>query len=326
MEPDTYPAFATTISLLPTTYLEDLNLNVPSPSIPVSTLSEVVQRFNPCFKELSTWSSLSDAAWEHLASLPKLEWLRVSDTPRTEISKSIPDETTFPALRRMEIKVRNVHQHWSFLFSLVESSPLQEVIVGASRRNQGDDIPGQVITAILEAGLQRSINRLTFSGSDPDDFRSLSYLGQFGSLSTLRWTTRCQSLVQSVSPLMDSNIEQLASGLPQLVSLWLGHSSCKSGHHYTTIKSLISFSTHCPSLDDLCFPCDLANISEDVKMESGKPDPRLETRSSCKLRFLSFHWVIMPPPDDIEALRIATLALDHLFPVLSSSPDEIRAV
>ena len=238
----------------------------------------------------------------------------------------MPHETTFPALRRMEIKAKNVHQCWSFLFPLLESSPLQEVIVGASRRNQGDDIPGQVITAILEAGLQRSINRLTFSGSDPDDFRSLSYLGRFGSLSTLRWTTRCQSLVQSVSPLMDSNIEQLASGLPQLVSLWLGHSSCKSGHHYTTIKSLISLSTHCPSLDDLCFPCDLTNISEDVKTESGKPDPRLEIRSPCKLQILTFLWVIMPPPDDVEALGIMKSALDHLFPILESSPEETRAV
>jgi len=325
MKPDTYPALATTISLLPTTYLEDLNLNVPSPSIHIPKLSEVVRRLSPCFEQLSTWSPLSDAAWEHLASLPKLEWLRVSDTPCTDISKSIRYETAFPALLRMEIKASSVHQYWSFLFSLLKSSPIQEVTVETGRRIQGADVPGQVITAILEAELQRSVKDLSFSGSDPADLTSISYLGRFSSLNKLRWTTQCQRLQQRVS-LTDSDVEQLASCLPQLVTLWLGHSSCKSNHHNTTIKSLISFSTHCPSLDELCFPCDLTNTPEDVKTEWGKPDLRLEIRSPCKLRFLAFVWITMPPPDDIEASRIVTSALDHLFPVLESSPAETRAV
>jgi len=317
MKRDTDPALTTTISLLPTTYLEDLNLNIPSPSIPIPTLSDVVRRLNPCFKRFSTWSSLSDAAWEHLASLPKLEWLRVTDTPPTEISKLIPREIAFPALRRMEIKASNVHKHWSSFFSLLESSPLQEVTVGTSRKNQDNNVPGQVITAMLEAKLQRSVNHLSFFGSDPTDFASLSYLGRFGSLNMLRWTTQCKGSRQSVSPLMDSDIEQLASGLPRLVTLWLGHSPCKSGHHNTTIKSMISLSTHCPSLDGLYLPCDLTNISEDIKTKSGRPDPRLEIRSPCKLRFLAFLWVTMPPPSDVEASRTLTSALDHLFPLLS---------
>ena len=319
MKRDIDPALTTIVSLLPTMYLEDLNLNIPSPSIPIATLSGVVRRLSPCFRELSTWSSFSGAAWAHLASLPKLEWLRVSDTPHTEISKSIPHETAFPALRRMEIKASSVHKHWSSFFSLLESSALKEVTVGTGRSNQDNDVPGQVITAILEAKLQRSVRYLTFSGSDPTDLTSLSYLGRFSSLNTLRWTTRCQLLRQCVSPLTDSDIEQLASGLPQLVTLWLGHSSCKSSHHKTTIKSMISFSTHCPSLDGLCFPCDLTNISEDVKTESGRPDPRLEIRSPCRVRFLAFPWVIMPPPSDIKTLRTVTSALDHLFPLLSSN-------
>ena len=319
MEHDTDPALTAVISLLPTTYLEDLNFNIPSPSIPILTLSEVVRRLSPCFRQLSTWSSLSDVAWVHLASLPNLEWLRVSDTPHTEIS--IPHEAAFPALRRMEIKASNVHQRWSSFFSLLESSPLQEVTVGTGRGNRDSDFPGQVITAILEAKLQGSIGRLTLSGSDPADFTSLSYLGQFSSLNTLMWTTQCRWLRQSVSPLTDSDIEQLASGLPQLVTLRLGHRLCNSGHHNTTIKSMISLSTHCVSLEHLSLPCDLSNISEDVKTESGEPDPRLETRSPCKLRFLAFPWVIMPLPTNTEALRTLTSALDHLFPLLSLRND-----
>jgi hypothetical protein len=77
------------------------------------------------------------------------------------------------------------------------------------------------------------------------------------------------------------------------------------------IKSTISVSTHCFLLEDLRLPLDLTKISEDVKMESGKPDPRLKIRSPRVLR-----WVTMPPPEDIEASRIVASALHYLFPRL----------
>ena len=321
MEPSTDMALLLMISLLPTTHLEDLNLNLYQPPAPIhSVLSEVVQRLSPCFKSLATCSSLSEAAWERLGSLPKLEWLRVSDIPRTEILKSIPRRNTFPALQSVEIEMNDAHQPWSYFFSLFESSPLREVTVTPGRTIQGVDIPGRVLTAMLEAELQRSVDSLTFSGSDPGDLTFLSYVGRFSSLKTLKCTPRCRWQRQCVSPLADSDIEQLASGLPQLVTVWLGH-ECKYTHHNTTIKSLISFSTHCPSLDGLCFPCDLTNISNDIKTESGVPDPRLEILSPCKLTFLALIWVVMPPPDDVESLRIVTSALDHLFPCFHPGTD-----
>ena len=314
MEPNTDMALFPTLSLLPTTHLEDLNLNLYQPLTPIhSVLSEVAQRLSPCFKSLATCSSLSEAAWEHLGSLPKLEWLRVSDTPRTEILKLIPRQDTFPALRSIEIRLNDAYQPWSYFFSLLESSPLQEVTVTAGRTIQGVGVPGRVLTAMLEAELQRTINGLTFSGSDPADLTFLLYVGRFSSLKTMKCTTRCRRQRQCVSPITDSDAEQLASGLPRLVTVWLGH-ECKYTHHNTTVKSLISFSTHCLSLDGLCFPCNLTNISEDIKTESGLPDPRLEISSPCKLQFLALIWVVLPPPDDVEALRIVTSALDHLFP------------
>ena len=316
-EPNTDPALTPTISLLPTTHLEDLSFNIyPPPTV----LFEVVQRLRPCFKSLATCSSLSEAAWEHLGSLPKLERLRVSDTPCTEIFKSIPRRNTFPALQSIEIGMNDAHQPWSHLFSLLESSPLQEVTVTPSCRIQCVGVPGQVLIAMLEAKLQRSVNSLTFSGSHPTDLMFLSYIGQFSYLKTLKCTSRCLWQGQCISPLTDSDIERLTSGLPQLVAVWLGH-ECRCTRHNTTIKSLISFSTHCPSLDDLCFPCDLTNVSEDAKTESGVPDPRLEILSCCKLRFLCLSWVVLPSPDDVEALRTVTSALDHLFPCFHPGAD-----
>ena len=315
------PALTTTISLLPTMYLEDFSLHEMSPPYTSihSALSEVVQRLNPCFKRLTTESSLPEPTWKHLASLPKLESLRFSDTPRTEISKFIPHENAFPALERMEIKVDNAHQHWSFLFSLLKSSPLRSVRVTTSRRIRGVDVPGQVTTAILGAELQRSIDILIFTESDPANFTFLSHLAPFGSLKTLTCITKCRWGGQCVSPLTDPDIERLARGLPQLVSLRLGH-MCKRSLHRTTIKSMISLSTHCTSLQYLSLPCNLTNIFEDVKTESGEPDSRLEIRSPCKLRSLAFRWLVMPPAEDIEALGIACSALSHLFPRLGSVP------
>ena len=321
MEPNPDLALFPAISLLPTIHLEDLNLNIYPPPSPIhSVLSDVVQRLSPCFKSLATWSSLSEAAWGYLGSLPKLEWLRVSDVPRTEILESIPRRNVFAVLQCIEIRVNNPHQPWLYFFSLLESSPLREITVTRSRTIQGVDIPGQVTTAMLEAELQRTVNSLTFSGSDPANFMFLSHIGRFSFLKKLNCTTRCRFPRQCVSPLVDSDIEQLASELPQLVTVWLGH-ECKYTHHNTTIKSLISFSTHCLSLDNLCFPCNLINISEDIKTELGVPDPRLEILSPCKLQFLGLLWVAMPSPYDTKALRIMTSALDHLFPRFHQGTD-----
>jgi hypothetical protein len=279
-----------------------------------STLSGVVQRLNTCFKVLVTESSLSDAAWKHLASLPKLRLLWVSDTPSTEIFESTPRGNAFPALERVKIKVDNLRQHWSFFFSLLESSPLQQVAV-TNRGIEHVDVPSQVTLAMLKTKLPLSVNTLKFTGFDPANSTFISNLGPFGSLKALWCNTRCQGLGRCVSPLTDSDIKQLASGLPQLESIWLGH-ECKYCFHSTTIKSMVSLSTHCLSLKTLRLPCNFTDISEDVKAESGEPDPRLKIRSPCVLRFFAFQWVTMPPPEDIEALRIVASALHHLFPRL----------
>jgi len=309
-------ALITTISLLPTTYLEDLDLRIYyPPSTPIhSVLSEVVQRLGPRFKRLTTESSLSDAAWEHLASLPKLVSFEVFDTPRTEILKPLPHENAFPALKSMEIRVDNVHQYWSFLFPLLESSPLQKVTV-VTYCIQDGNIPSQVTAAMLGAQLQRTIDTLIFEGFDPTNLTFLSHLGSFGSLKTLDCITACRWPGQCVSPLTDPDIEGLARGSPHLVTLSLGH-ECGDRHYHTTTKSMVSLSTHCLSLEDLFLPCDLTNISEDIKTESGESDPRLEIWSACKLSSLDFGVVVMPPPEDIEASEIAISALSHLFPQL----------
>jgi len=307
-QPTTGPTLASAISLLPTARLEELRLDgdiTPFGSIRLA-LSELVQRFNTCFKQVSTRSSLTDAAWELLASL---------DTPSTEISKSIPHEHTFPGLKRLRVVVNNVRQDWPLLFPLLESSPLEQVTVIGARGIQYGDVPSQVAFAILKIGLQRSLGALTFTGFDPSHLTFISHVGPFSSLTILECITLCWGSWQCVCPLTDPDIEQLASALPQLVTLCLGH-RCGYTHYHTTIKSMISLSTHCPSLEHLLLPCDLSNISEDAKMESGEPDPRLGIQGHCALKCLLFQCVIMPPLEDIEASRIAASAMRHLFPRL----------
>ena len=307
-------ALAPTIALLPTTYLKEIEFKHLQSSAPIqSALSEVVQRLNTHFKRLATGFSLSDPAWAHLASLPNLESLRVSGTPSTEIQKSKPHESTFPVLKSVRIKVENTHQHWSSLFSLLESSPIRRVAIVKRPGIRIDDVPKRVTIALLEAGLQQSVYVLTFSEFDPTSLTFISRLGPFSSLKILRCDTQCQGLGRCAFPPTDSDIGNLASGLPRLVALRLGH-GCGCSAYNTTIKSIISLSFHCLSLEELHLPCDLTNISEDAKTESGEPDSRLQIQSSCKLQFLAFPWVITPPSDDIKALRVVALALHHLFP------------
>ena len=311
---DTDPTLVTTISLLPTTYLEELRFKYFSPSTPIhSALSEVVRRLNFRFKRLETESSLSDAAWAHFAYLPNLRSFRVSGTPSMEIQRLAPHENAFPALRSMKINVDNARRNWSFLFPLLGSNPLQLVVIVTSRKLQDFDIPRQVTIAILESKLQQSVRTLVFTEFGPTSLRFISHLESFSSLKILKCNTWCRGLGQCTSPLTDSDIEQLTIGLPRVAVLWLGH-GCRYSPHSTTIKSLISLSTHCPSLRNLHLPCNLTNISEDVKTESGVPDLRLGIRSSCKLRYFSFGWCTLPSPRNTEKWKIVASALRHLFP------------
>jgi len=301
------------ISPLPTTRLEKLCLTgYPPYTAPIhSALSEAVQRLNNCFKQIDVKSSLSDAAWGHLASLPKLESLCVADTPSIEVLKSIDLGHTFLALKRMTLELNGQHQHLAVLFSLFKSSSLEEVVVDESTEIQHVGVPAEVALAMLKAKLRTSVSTLAFDRFHPANVTFVSHLGPFSSLKALKCGTRCQEHRQCGFPLMDADIERLASGLPQLVTLYLGH-KCWYSHPSTTIKSVMSLSTHCPSLGSIHLPCNLTNISEDVKMESGELDPRLKTRSSCALEFLAFDW--MTRTKDREASELMKSSVRHLFP------------
>jgi len=227
----------------------------------------------------------------------------------------MPHEPTFPALERMTLELDGRRQNLPALFPLLKSSPLREINIKESLRNRHVDVPREVVIAMLKAELQRRITALVFFGFHPADLTFVSHLGSFSSLKLLGCDTRCQDPGECVFPLTDSDIERLASWLPRLITLRLGH-GCEYGHSNLTIKSMISLSTHCLSLANLYLPCDLTNISEEAKTESGEPDPRLEVQSSCPLRHLAHKWVIVPPRGDIEAFKMVTSALHHLFPRL----------
>jgi len=236
---------------------------------------------------MSTGSPSTDAAWEHLASLPGLESLWVYNTPSAKISNSISYGLTFPALKRMGVVVDDEDQHWPSLSPLLGSSLLRRITIEARRGIECGDVPSQVTFAMLEAKLQRSVDNLTITGFDPTYLTFLSHLKPSKSLKTLECIIQCRGSQQCVCPLEDSDIEKLASALPQLVTLRLGH-RCEHSPYHTTIKSMISLSTHCLSLETLYLHCDLTNIVEDVKTVSGEPDPRLEIRSLCPLSSLSY--------------------------------------
>jgi len=179
---------------LPTTHLETLSIaGYPPDTAPIrSALSEVVQRLNTCFKRIDVRSSLCDTAWGHLACLPKLESLRVSDTPSAEVLKSIHHNLTFPALKHVTLELNGQYQHLPLFFSLLKSSPLKEVIVKGSVKIGHVGVPTEVAIAILKAELHRNMNALVFARFHPADLTFISHLGPFSSLKTLEGDTRCQ--------------------------------------------------------------------------------------------------------------------------------------
>jgi len=217
----------------------------------------------------------------------------------------------------MTLELDGKRQYLPVLFSLLKSSPLQEVTIKESCRIRQVDVPSEVATAMLKIKLRRNITTLAFTACHPVGSTPISCLGPFSSLEKLEYSTRCLMLGGCVSPLTDLHIEQLASGLPKLVTLHLG-CNCSYSRPTTAIRFMISLSTHCPSLENLRLPCDLTNISEDAKAGSGGPDPRLEIQSPCKLRVLAFRWVIMSPPEDPDVLKLVASVFCHLFPLLES--------
>jgi len=178
-----------------------------------------------------------------------------------------------------------------------------------------DSIPRHPEPSYIRYTQSQTSTAHQYHGFDHADLTFISRLGPFSSLETLECDTRCLHSEQCVFPLTDTDIERLASELPQLVNLWLGH-KCKYSPHHTTIRFMISLSTRCLSLETLNLPCDLTNIPQDAGMGSGGLDPRLEIQSPCALRFFALHWVAMPPSEDVEAVGIVASALRHLFPRL----------
>jgi len=300
---------ASTINLLPTTHLESFTLGqvFEEDFIIGCALSGLVQRLKTCFTDLSISSPLTDPAWENLASLPRLNFLSVSGTPSANVRR--PSELSFPAVKGLEIWADPPCLCWLALFFLLESSPLEEVRVRC-RRTHPDDVLSQVISAMLKVGLEGRVNSLSFRGFGLGSLAFVQQLLLFCSLKTLYWLTVCLLGRPCISPLTDSGIGELAEALNKLEFLSF-QTRCKHSSHHITIKSMISFSTHCPHLKTLILPCDLANILEDIKTVSEESRPRLEKQSSSILKHLP---CITLPPEGTEALNVAVSALRNLFP------------
>ena len=305
--------FASMIDRLLTVQLERFFIggmvSKPLDSIMCAALSKLVQSLKPCFVELIIGTTLTDPAWEHLASLPRLKTLLVSGAPSANVRRQEPPKLAFPALEDLCLMMDSTYHQLSPLFHLLRSSPMEKVNVVA-RNRPGDDVPSHVISAMLEFELERSVKTLTFADFGPTSLALMSNLLPFRSLKKLKWPTRCLEDAQCISPLEDSEIEKLAEALNNLEYLHLGH-SCTHSPCLVTIKSMIALSAHCPHLASLDISCRLTTILDDIKMLSDESRQRLKTQGHCALRFLGS---TMMPPANGEASKVASSALDNLFP------------
>lgn len=320
--PGGYPLdLAARLKSLPTKNLERFEFGVRLPTNGSATFRDVsvfVERLGIPFQCLRVSMRLTNPAWGHLASLPHLTTLTVHNTPSGEIQIPGPEGPTFPALRRLAMVVSHDNQRWTALFPLIKS-PLLEVEILTDHPTT--DCSSEAIPAMVGAGLHSRVDSLTFRGFNPGTAEFTPYLGRvpFTSLKTFKLETTCGGARPCVNPATDSNVEQLAGGLPQLESLYLGH-QCEFLTQGPTIKSMISLSIHCRSLKRVWLPFTLVDISEDVNVDSGEVDRRLAVQSSCTLMELCWA-VTMPPQQDTEAWTAVKLVFRNLFPRLKGFRD-----
>ena len=121
----------------------------------------------------------------------------------------------------------------------------------------------------------------------PIDSSLISRFLPFTNLVELQIMTECMFSGPCVSHLTDEDVEQLVIALPKLEAVTLGEWPCDSDTCQTTIRSLLSFSTHCAKLRYLNIHFRTANLRADMLDLLGNRHSRdLYSKPKCVLKTL----------------------------------------
>jgi len=216
---------------------------------PETRLTEEVSTFvlgcGEALQEFTTNVVLSTQAIVHLMKLPNLRtWTTEQGPPQVAdlIHHGIADDVTslFPSLWDLDLR-SEVAFEWLSLFEAAKSRNPPWILAGGSMPSVTYHHP-----------------------SIPIDSSLVSRFLPFTELVELRLRMKCDYYGPCKSHFTDEDVESLVTALPKLEAVTLGESPCDDDTCPTTIRSLLSFSTHCAKLRYLNIHFCTANLRADM--------------------------------------------------------------
>ena len=239
-----------------------------------TNLTEEISAFilerGEAFQELCTNSVLSTQAIVHLMKLPHFSgWVTEQGPPPvTELIRhGVPDgaASLFPSFKILRVMSEVAFIGWLSLFEAAKSRTPPWTIAG-------DGLPG-----------------LSYENfALPVDSTLISKLLPHGSLVDVKIGLNCSTFDSCASRFTDQDAECLAIALPKLEALSLCEWPCDADTCPTTIRSLLSFSIHCPKLRYLSIHFRTANLRVDMlDLLSYAYTQGLHSRPKCILNGLA---------------------------------------
>ena len=295
------PVIASIISAFPGSALQSLCVDVGHCMVPwqyfQDSLSSVILRCGPPLVEFVSPIPLSEAAVDHLIQLPRLHTWRIEGPPPNYSASSFPP--VFPPLTELTLG-EDIARVWLSLFKRLEDNasitvgvtPLSNVKESLKVLNIGS-LPNPIIIDI-----------------------SFTSIRLFQNLVHLNVETDCHDddEGQCTFKLNDSNVTELATALPRLESLLLGH-ACFANSCATTVACLLPISVHCVELQKLEVHFNTTNIVDNLKDVS--EDTRFqELRSLPRCSLLRLDVYRMPLTLDDTGFETVASGMIIIFPSL----------
>ena len=309
---DIYPCLyrSTIISLIPTRDLTCLQLRfLGGEDLSLGALHNLLDEASETLRSVSLiYEELPTAVMDKLVQLPNLRCLSIQ-LPQVKIS---PPDIVFPSLEKLVVKYGEVGSWLQFLqnfpipalreldVSFTGSLPTYLQILGSS---------------LLTSHVERTLVSLkcTSNNTIPLTEAGIHPLLSFKKLTKLELTGSCvPGGRQCGIELSDSIISELATALPQLISLSLGNASCQASASDVTVASLVALSTNCVDLDFL----QLHFNATDIVTRGIRANPGQTRRYICKLRTLSVG--SQPLPSNHDNILLVSFTILRIFPCLET--------
>ena len=299
---DTLSSITSILSALPTATLQILVIGLPPHGVPWADFKElfssVVLRCGQSLTELTSPAPLSDAAVTHLIQLPHLHTWFTTDPPPNFLPSSSP--LGFPPLVQLTLW-DNAVCGWLPLFKRLEHAvPTARGVEPLSRMKES-------LRFLNIRKLYGFIIDISFT-SPVQIFRNLVSLNVGARCRDEDGNDRC------VFKLNDDSSTKLATALPQLESIFLGH-PCSKNTCTTTVACLLQISVHCIKLRNLAIHFNTTNVVDDFKNMS--QDPRFQPLRSlprCPLSRLGVH--LTPLTLDEPGVETVAHGMIDIFPSL----------